>query len=480
MLPLWRVRRGSYVFQDVLYVSSQKRRPESERINALYDLAVLYLRKILSRSMVCFIDSLSTKFRINCELESKELLSLCLKKIKGINLLKIIDAKFNWTEPHSKKLKLQILVQKEVENNCIVEQTLFVEFTIRSTQCAACKQMYTPHTWKALVQIRQKTKDKKHMLLLEQIILKNNAHENVLNILSRRNGFDLHFANRPDAQKFAEFVSDKIVSQLKNSKKLITADMSNNKYNYKYTIHVSLIPVCTDDVVFLTPKVASMYGGISPFLLCVNLTSTITLLDPFTLRKLDISSDKYWRNPFSSLFTKFNLCEFIILNVDRDYSKKWDDSPYELVDVEVMAVNSSKIIYTKSHLGKSLTVGSTFSGYDISRINLNGLSEEETDIENRIPFEVILVRKTKKPTSKHNWVLKRIFTNKKDQDEEMEEIDEDELLDFKDEIMSKKELHNQIDFYRNPKSPKNKTEDEDVNSISVQLKELSLHDQEYF
>ncbi|XP_953950.1 nonsense-mediated mRNA decay protein (NMD3) [Theileria annulata] len=441
---------------------------------------------------------------LNCELESKELLSICLKKIKGIDLMKIVDAHFKWTEPHSKKLKVNVTVQKEVENNCVVEQSLSIDFTIASAQCASCKQMYTPHTWKALVQIRQKTKDKKHILLLEQIILKHNAHENVLNILSRRNGFDLHFSSRNDAQKFADFVSDKIVSQIKNSKKLVTQDVNNNKYNYKYTLHVSLVPICTDDLVFLSPKVSSIYGGISPFLLCINLTSTISLMDPFTLRKLEVSSDKYWRNPFVSckkwrfnlflVFNKFNLCEFIVLNIEKDYTRKSKDQQYELVDVEIMPSNSSKIIYTKSHLGKILTVGGTYLGYDIKRINMNGLSEQETDISNRIPFDVILVRKAKKYSSKHNWVLKRMFrrkNNQKDKDNDMEEdIDEDELLDFKEEIVNRKEFQKDIDFYRNPRAkphkefditPSSDMSDEfAMNNLSVQLKDLSIHDDEYF
>ena len=36
-----------------------------------------------------------------CELESPELLALCLKNIRGLKKVKIIDAAFVWTEPHS-------------------------------------------------------------------------------------------------------------------------------------------------------------------------------------------------------------------------------------------------------------------------------------------------------------------------------------------------------------------------------------------
>ncbi|CAG2064834.1 unnamed protein product, partial [Timema podura] len=43
---------------------------------------------------------------VSCSLESRELLSLCLKKLKGLNRVKLVDAGFVWTEPHSKRIKV--------------------------------------------------------------------------------------------------------------------------------------------------------------------------------------------------------------------------------------------------------------------------------------------------------------------------------------------------------------------------------------
>ena len=43
---------------------------------------------------------------ISCALESRELLSLCLKKLKSLQKVKLVDAGFIWTEPHSKRLKV--------------------------------------------------------------------------------------------------------------------------------------------------------------------------------------------------------------------------------------------------------------------------------------------------------------------------------------------------------------------------------------
>jgi len=53
---------------------------------------------------------------MHCARESKEMLSLCLKKIKGLNKVKLVDATFIWTEPHSRRIKLKITIQKEVEH----------------------------------------------------------------------------------------------------------------------------------------------------------------------------------------------------------------------------------------------------------------------------------------------------------------------------------------------------------------------------
>jgi len=49
---------------------------------------------------------------IACDRDSKELLALLLKKIKGLQKTKIINAGFIWTEPHSKRIKVKITIEK--------------------------------------------------------------------------------------------------------------------------------------------------------------------------------------------------------------------------------------------------------------------------------------------------------------------------------------------------------------------------------
>jgi nonsense-mediated mRNA decay protein 3 len=55
--------------------------------------------------------------------ESQELLALCLKKLKGLNRVRLTDAHFIWTEPHSKRLRVSLTVQKEVSQPFDLQQS---------------------------------------------------------------------------------------------------------------------------------------------------------------------------------------------------------------------------------------------------------------------------------------------------------------------------------------------------------------------
>ncbi len=51
---------------------------------------------------------------VHCALESQELMRICLKKLRGLSRVHLVDAGFVWTEPHSKRIKVKLTVQKEV------------------------------------------------------------------------------------------------------------------------------------------------------------------------------------------------------------------------------------------------------------------------------------------------------------------------------------------------------------------------------
>lgn len=56
------------------------------------------------------------------EMESSELLAMVLKKIPGLSKYKLTDARFLWTEPHSKRIKVRIVVQGEALEKIEVQQ----------------------------------------------------------------------------------------------------------------------------------------------------------------------------------------------------------------------------------------------------------------------------------------------------------------------------------------------------------------------
>ena len=71
-----------------------------------------------------------------------------------ISQVKIIEAGFLYTEPHSRRIKVKLTVQKEVTKNVEVQESFVVEFTEHYQQCEDCQKEFTPHTWGACVQVR--------------------------------------------------------------------------------------------------------------------------------------------------------------------------------------------------------------------------------------------------------------------------------------------------------------------------------------
>ena len=143
-----------------------------------------------------------------CDLESPQLLQLCLKHIKGLSRVKLVDAAFIWTEPHSRQLKVKITIQKEVVSGMQVQQTFVIDFLVQNLQCEDCKRVYTPHLWQSQVQVRQKVDHKRTFLFLEQLVLKHNAAEKCSNIQCEEggHGVNFQFRHRSHASRLVDFI----------------------------------------------------------------------------------------------------------------------------------------------------------------------------------------------------------------------------------------------------------------------------------
>lgn len=86
---------------------------------------------------------------VSAALESRELLALCLRKLRGLSRVRIIDASFIWTEPHSRRIKVKITIQQEAFQGTILQQTFEVEYVVSTQQCPDCAKSFTHHSWRA-------------------------------------------------------------------------------------------------------------------------------------------------------------------------------------------------------------------------------------------------------------------------------------------------------------------------------------------
>lgn len=229
-----------------------------------------------------------------------------------------------WTEPHSKRLKVKVTVQKEAPGGVNVQQSVIVEFVLHNQQCDDCKKVYTPHTWTALVQVRQKVPHKRTFLFLEQILLKHKAHEKCINIKEINEGLDFFFKNKAHANAFQHYIMNQVPSRAYQSKKLVSHNEQNNEYNYKYNVSIDIAPVCKDDLVCVPPKLSRELGGTYPILLCIKVTKMIHLLDFKTMQVHEIDYSTCAAYDLKALCSRESLTSFIILDIQEASRKRCD------------------------------------------------------------------------------------------------------------------------------------------------------------
>ncbi|KAI9490451.1 NMD3 family-domain-containing protein [Zychaea mexicana] len=345
------------------------------------------------------------------ELESRELLTLCLKKLKGLSKVRLVDAGFIWTEPHSRRIKVKLTIQKEVFANTILQQVFEVEYVVGTQQCDDCTRLAAQNTWKASVQVRQKVEHKRTFLFLEQLILRHNAHKDTTNIRETKDGIDFYYGHRGHAIKMLEFLNAVVPIKYKTSEQLISTDIHTSVSNYKFTYSVEIVPVCKDDLVCLPRKVANSLGNLTPLLLCTRVGNTIHLVDPNTLNSADINTTVYWRSPFLPLASAKGLTEYYVLDVEPLGPVK---GRQVLADVHVARMsdfghNDNEFI-ARSHLGAVLNPGDTVLGYDLSHSNYN--NDEFDKLDRRSLPDVILVRKSypqrRKKNKQRTWKLQQL------------------------------------------------------------------------
>ncbi|KAI7902429.1 NMD3 family-domain-containing protein [Cokeromyces recurvatus] len=418
---------------------------------------------------------------VPAQLESRELLTLCLKKLKGLNKVRLIDAGFIWTEPHSKRIKVKLTIQKEVFVNTILQQIFEVEFVVSGQQCEECTRLAAQNTWKAVVQVRQKVEHKRTFLYLEQLILKHNAHKDTTNIKETKDGIDFYYGSRNHAIKMVEFLNAIVPMRYKTSEQLISKDIHTSVSNYKFTYSAEIAPICKDDLVCIPKKLANNFGNINTLLICTRISNSIHLLDVNTLATADVSTTQYYRYPFPALASAKSMIEFYVLDVEPLGPV---NNKYVLCDVHVARMSdfgrNDEEFIVRSHLGAILSPSDTVLGYDLSRANFN--NDEYDHIHQGDLPDVILVRKTyparKKKSKPRNWKLQQLgkevdemLPRKQDQ----AKIENDMELFMRD-IEEDPELRSTINIFKNVNVPavenNTMTDDEEEELPEISLEEM--------
>eukprot|EP00521_Asterionellopsis_glacialis_P010499 CAMPEP_0195290312 /NCGR_PEP_ID=MMETSP0707-20130614/6228_1 /TAXON_ID=33640 /ORGANISM="Asterionellopsis glacialis, Strain CCMP134" /LENGTH=629 /DNA_ID=CAMNT_0040350425 /DNA_START=66 /DNA_END=1955 /DNA_ORIENTATION=- len=419
---------------------------------------------------------------IACDLESRDLMALCLSNVSGLKTAKhdkqirLVDAGWIWTEPHSMRLKVRLTIQREVHAGTILQQSFTVVFVVRNQQCVECQAEFRQGSWKSLVQVRQRVGHKRTFLYLEQLILKHGAHRGCLSIETFRDGMDFYFPEKNKAARFISFLENVVPLKVKTSKKLIGTDDKNNVSNFKYTNYVEICPLCKDDLLFLPAKTARNLGNISRTVLVKNISNVIHVIDPLSGQTASMTEEAYWRDPIRPIITaaRSRLTRYVVLgkepvplDVRRNVSKRAPTrkrrnqlAHVTLAKEDDLGVNDVQL-EEKSHIGYLLKAGDVCLGYDLVETQLVDDDAEEMRAAGKLP-DVVVVRKLYGgvATGEVNaakmriWRLQRLDvdvtettanarTAKKEAD--MDDMDEE---DFLREVEADREMRNNMNLYK--------------------------------
>lgn len=423
---------------------------------------------------------------ISAALESRELLSLCVKKLRGLKDLKLVNAGFIWTEAHSKRIKVKLTVQGELPDHTLMEQVFVVEFTVQNQMCDDCHRIEAQDYWRCMVQLRQHAENRKSLYYLEQLIMKHRAHQNTLDIKPMDGGLDFYYGSDNYARKLVDFIQSTVPVRVTTSKRLISHDIHSNTFNYKYTWSVEVVPLSKDSVVCLSHRQRQQFGNLSPLCIIRKVTTGIHLIDPITTQIAEVSATSYYRSPFESIANPQQLIEYVVMDMDLVSIKDRPQFPgqghissrHALADIWVVRAtelgHNDNLIHVRSHLGNILKIGDSVLGYSIGDSNVNNTEFDKLKTQN-IP-DVILVKKFYSDhltrSNKRLWKLRHIVDDMMTNERQM-----DDYQAFLEDIEEDPEYRKQINVYRDTSKPINNNNngqsmEEDNNYPHITLAEM--------
>jgi len=305
--------------------------------------------------------------------------------------------------------------------------------------------------------VRQRVDHKRTFYFLEQLILKHSAHTNCTNVKERADGLDFFYGHRSHATKLVDFLQSVAPIRFKSTEKLVSADLKNNTANLKHSFSVEIVPVCRDDLVCLSGKLAMSCGNISPLLLCTKVSSLMYFIDPRTLQQAEIGAAQFWAQPFRAICSaQRGLVEYTVLDCTPlgKTSGKYSLAEVILARSSDFGQNDRQFV-ASTHLGHLFKPGDIALGYDLSTAIFN-----DADIQalrsRRIDMpDVILVRKgypeRRRKSRQRPWHLHSL---PKEADDDMKPVQiEKESADYERflrDLEEDRELRAQVNLIKVP------------------------------
>lgn len=373
--------------------------------------------------------------------ESTEFMQYCLKRIKNLSKVKLIDSSFVWTEEHSKRIKVKVVVQKELLDKIVAQEAKILTFVVEYVQCKDCMKQFTKHTWRACIQARHKAESKTVFLEIEQQLIKAKLDKLILKMEETKEGVDFFFALMNECETVAHYLKSMFPCQVKKSSQVVSQDFKSNTMNKKYVMAIDILPIYKGDLVLLSSDSGKKLGGIGSLLYCVDFKSNVRFLDLQRWKYIFLSEQECYKLGLSpccsSKFLKTFLVEKIIVDEpDESFTvtaslagdestvvggkKKKKQQKVPCNKMFLREPNSEDVIETKSYFSDKIKEGDLVLGYPLDSMNVSAL--DEIDVK-EVPVVVVKKLNTKKSKKERLRIKDFKLENEKEETEFAEQME---------------------------------------------------------
>lgn len=256
------------------------------------------------------------------ELESAELLSLCVRRVKGLKAVRLVDASWIWQEPHSRRLKLKLTVARDVLTGRTLQQSFIVNFVVKTRMCTGCTKLAANDSWQSKVQLRQRADHPRTLLAMEHEMRRRQQEVRAaVDIKRTKEGLDFTFQRRQQAQRFVNLLHSIAPCRTKASASVVAANAKTGTSNVKHTWAVEVAPCCRGDLLLLPKALAGHTApGASRWALVTHVGAALHLVDPLSGLPMELSAEAYWRHEahLGRLAGREQLTTYVVLDIEEE------------------------------------------------------------------------------------------------------------------------------------------------------------------